>query len=135
MIRSYEGQMRPRFYPQSLETEFSHTTGVHFAAVAAGAGIDVVTTPLQAPRANAVCERFIGSVRRECLDWLLIWGEGHLRRVLRAYSEYFNTQRPHQGLNQRVPMASTPGATPSPSGRLVACPILGGLHHAYEWAA
>jgi len=101
----------------------------------AGANIDVITTPYRAPRANAICERFIGSVRRECLDWMVIWGEGHLRRRLQLYVEYFNTLRPHQGLTQRVPMASTSTTTPPPNGHLLSRPILGGLHHAYAWAA
>ncbi len=121
--------------PKHLIRDNDDKYGARFAAVAAGAHIEVLTTPLQAPRANAVCERFIGSVRRECLDWLLIWVEAHLRRVLRAYVEYFNTLRPHQGLNQRVPLAASPRAAAPPGGRVVVRPILGGLHHAYAWAA
>ncbi len=58
--------------PKHLIRDNDHKYGVRFATVAAGAQIDVITTPYQAPRANAVCERFVGSVRRECLDWLLI---------------------------------------------------------------
>ena len=60
-------------------------------------------TPYHAPRANAICERFLGSVRRECLDHLLIFHEKQLHRVLHAYVEYFNQARPHQGIQQRVP--------------------------------
>jgi putative transposase len=109
--------------------------GVRFARVAAGANIDVITTPFHAPRANAICERFIGSVRRACLDWLLIWGEGHLRRVLRAYGAYFNTLRPPQGLNQRIPMSATPTPAPPSNVHVISQPVLGGLHHMYTWAA
>ena len=85
---------------------------------------------------NAACERFLGSVRRECLDHLLVLGEAQLRRILREYAAYFNTARPHQGLRQRVPDAPegcAPGAMLPGSVRAV--PILGGLHHAYEPAA
>jgi len=121
--------------PKHLIRDNDAKYGAHFAAVAAGAHIDVITTPLQAPRANALCERFVGSVRRECLDWVLLWGEKHLRRVLHAYVDYFNMQRPHQGLNQRVPIPSNEPVTTVPGDHVVAQPILGGLHHAYAWAA
>ncbi len=85
---------------------------------------------------NAICERFLGSVRRECLDHLLILGEAHLRRALRAYVPYFNEQRPHQGIAHQIP---TPGhlspAEPAREGRVEARPVLGGLHHAYRRVA
>ena len=75
-------------------------------------------TAYRAPRQNAVCERFLGSVRRECLDHLLILGEAHLRRVLREYVAYFNTARPHQGLRQRIPdPAAAPALRPEHGGR------------------
>ena len=72
----------------------------------------VLRTPIRAPRANATAERFLGSVRRECLDHLLVLGEAHLRRALREYVAYFNHARPHQGLGQRVP---APGLPPGPA--------------------
>ena len=109
--------------------------GQHFAAVAAGVGIEVIKTPIRAPRANAVCERFIGSVRRECLDHLLIRGERHLFRMLKAYTEYFNTCRPHQGLDQRIPQLAPESSPPLLSGPVLARPILAGLHHHYYRAA
>ncbi len=96
----------------------------------------MLRTPIRAPRANALCERFLGSVRRECLDHVLVLSEAHLRRVLREYVGYFNQARPHQGLAQRIPQAV--GAGPSRGeqrGAVWAIPILGGLHHAYERAA
>jgi transposase InsO family protein len=96
----------------------------------------VLRTPIRAPRANAICERFLGSVRRECLDHLLILGEAHLRRVLRAYVAYFNCARPHQGIGQAMP-AGLPAADRQgvSTGRVVAFPILGGLHHDYRRVA
>ena len=121
--------------PKHLIRDNDDKYGIHFANVAAGANIDVMTTPYRTPCANAICERFIGSVRRECLDLLVIWGEGHLRQKLQQYVEYFNTLRPHQGLNQHVPMVSSSITAPPPNGRVVSRPILGGLHHAYAWAA
>ena len=98
--------------------------------------MEVLRTPYQAPRANAVCERFLCSVRRECLDHILILSESHLRRVLLEYVAYFNQARPHQGLAQRIP---EPAAATDPSGgagsKVIALPVLGGLHHAYQRAA
>ena len=93
-------------------------------------------TAYRALRQNAVCERFLGRVRRECLDHLLVLGEAHLRRILREYAAYCNTARPNQGLRQRVsaaPEGDGPGALPASSVRDV--PALGGLHQAYEPAA
>ena len=96
----------------------------------------MVRTPVQAPRANAIVERFQRSVRQECLDHLLLLGEAHLRRALREYVAYFNQSRPHQGRGQRVPVPSGPPA----QGRhdasdVIASPVLGGLHHTYRRAA
>jgi len=122
--------------PKHLIRDNDSKYGVHFANVAAGANIDVIATPYHTPKANAICERFIGSVRRECLDWLFIWNERHLHRVLRDYVEYFNTLRPHQGLNQRIPSKSSPIIEKPPVvGRVISRPVLNGLHHAYSWAA
>jgi len=110
--------------------------GTHFAAIAAGTGIDVLRTPIKAPRANAICERLLGSVRRECLDHVLIVNEAHLRRVLTAYVRFFNRSRPHQGIRQRVPEAAhESGSSMRTTGIVIAFPVLGGLHHDYRRAA
>jgi len=82
---------------------------------------------------NAVCERFLGSVRRECLDHVLLLNEWHLRRVLREYVIYFNADRPHQGLQQRIP--EPPAGPTAGTGRICVTPVLGGLHHSYRRAA
>ncbi len=76
----------PRFLIRDNDRKY----GPAFDRVAAGSRITVRRTPLRAPRANATCERFLGSARRECLDHVLVLGEGHLRRVLREYVAYFN---------------------------------------------
>jgi putative transposase len=74
-----------------------------FDAVFQATGATVLCTAVQAPRMNAICERLIGTLRRELLDRSLILGEGHLRAVLTEYQEHYNTARPHQGIDQRVP--------------------------------
>lgn len=108
--------------------------GAEFDRVAKGAGICVLKTAVQAPLMNATCERFLGSVRRECLDHVLIFGKDHLRSILGEYVEHFNAARPHQGIHQRVPV-STGGPSHADGGKVVAIPVLGGLHHGYRRAA
>ncbi len=108
----------------------------NFARVATTSGIKVLRTPYQTPQANAVCERFLGSVRHECLDHFLVFHEKHLSRLLQAYVMYFNQARPHQGLQQRIPeptVCSTPSA--NQPNKVCAVPVLGGLHHDYQSAA
>ncbi len=123
---------RPRFLIRDNDGKY----GPRFDHLAAASGIRVLRTPVRAPRANATCERFLGSVRRECLDHVLVLSEAHLRRVLRAYVAYFNRARPHQGLGQAIPAGSTPGEPAGVgAGRIVAFPILRGLHHDYRRAA
>jgi len=103
-------------------------------AVFAGANIAIIRTPVRAPRANAIAERFIGTLRRECLDHLLITGPRHLTLVLREYAEHYNTHRPHRSLHQQPPT----GATPPPSSaalRPLRRDRLGGLVHEYVQAA
>jgi putative transposase len=122
----------PRFLIRDNDSKF----GSFFARVASSSGEKVLKTPYHAPKANACCERFLGSARRECLDHLLILHEQQLRRVLQAYVAYYNGTRPHQGMQQQVP---DPPAAPRPGktrdGPILALPILGGLHHAYRRAA
>ena len=105
-----------------------------FDAVFAGADIRIIRTPVRAPRANAIAERFIGTLRRECLDHLLITGPRHLAVVLREFVEHYNTHRPHRSLDQHPPARRTPppsGATVRPLRR----DRLGGLVHEYVQVA
>ena len=74
-----------------------------FDAVFQATGTRILLTAVQAPRMNAICERLVGTLRRELLDRVLILGEGHLRAVLAEYQVHYNTARPHQGIAQRVP--------------------------------
>ena len=121
----------PRFLIRHNDDKF----GSSFDAVAEGTGITVVRTPIGAPNANAVCERFLRSVRRECLDHVIILGEQHLRTILGRYCHYFNGARPHQGIGQRVPNRPPAEGRRTESGAVREIPILGGLHHEYRLAA
>ena len=111
--------------------------GRAFAALAAALGIDTLLTPFRAPRANALAERVIRTLRQECLDHVLVKNERHLEAVLSKYVAYYNTQRPHRSLGLVPPLPSAPPlqATGAAPGRIVARPVLGGLHHVYERAA
>ena len=122
---------RPRFLIRNNDAKY----GPGFARVATGSGIAVLRTPVRAPQAHAACERFLGSVRRECLDHVFVPGEGHLRRVLREYAAYFNMARPHQGIGQAVPDARGSASPSNPATPIVSIPVLGGLHHNYRRAA
>lgn len=110
-----------------------HRYGSDFDRAAAGVGARVIQTPARAPRANAICERFLGGVRRECLDHVLVLGERHALGVLAEYCRYFNAARPHQGIGQLVPVGSS-RATKG-RGAVVGVPVLNGLHHDYRQAA
>jgi putative transposase len=96
--------------------------------------IRILRTPLRAPKANAVAERFVRSVRAECLDWLLIVNRRHLERVLRTYIEHYNAERPHRALALRAPDPPEP-TTPDNTGEIRRRDKLGGLLHEYHRAA
>ncbi len=120
---------RPTYLIRDNDSKF----GPAFVRVAKASGIKDLHIAYRAPKENAVCECFLGSVRRECLDHLLVLSEAHLRRILRAYVAYFNRARPHQGLLQRIP-DPLEECTQS-AGTVHAHPVLGGLHHTYRRAA
>ena len=121
--------------PQVLIRDGDKKYGPDFDRVAEGAGIEVLQIAPCTPRMNAVCERFLGGVRRECLDHVIILGERHLRTVLGRYvGSYFNTARPHQGIDQRIPLARHVSASDS-AGKIIAFPVLNGLHHDYRRVA
>ncbi len=109
-----------------------------FDAVLADAGIRVIKSPPQAPRANAICERMIGTLRRELFDRVLILGEHHLRLVLQVFLAHYNAVRPHRALRQLSP-SQAETAPPEPidlaAYRLSRKPVLGGLTSEYQVAA
>ena len=122
----------PKYLIRDNDSKF----GSSFARVATTSGIEILKTPVQAPRANAICERFMRSVRQECLDHLLILHEKQLQRVLNTYVMYFNQARPHQGIQQQIPEPSRSALSSHQAGeKVIALPVVGGLHHDYHWAA
>jgi putative transposase len=122
----------PKYLIRDNESKF----GSCFARVARTSTIKILKTPYHAPRANAICERFLRSVRQECLDHLFILQEKQLQRVLNAYVSYFNQARPHQGIGQQIPDTSgSSRATAQAGTKVVAVPVLAGLHHDYRKVA
>jgi transposase InsO family protein len=122
--------LTPRFLIRDRDSEY----GDDFARVAKASSIEVLKTPYRAPKANAICERFLESVRRECLDHLLVVGDRQLHRVIKEYVEYFNRARPHQGIGQKIPEGIGPQPAWPRRGRLITVPVLNGLHHDYRRA-
>jgi hypothetical protein len=100
-----------------------------------GLDVRIVKTPVRAPRANAIAERWIGSARRECLDRMLIAGERHLRLVLGEYADHYNTHRPHRALNQQPPAGRTGPPAEATAVRVLRRERLGGLIHEYAQVA
>ena len=99
-------------------------------------GIRVVRTPVRAPKANAYAERWVRTVRTECLDWLLIRNRRHLERVLAVYVEHYNSARPHRSLEVQTPLpAHRPPARTGSVGEIDRLDRLGGLIHEYRHAA
>jgi transposase InsO family protein len=109
-------------------------------------GIQILKTPFRTPNANAYAERFVRTVRSECLDHLLVLNEAHLERVLRSYARHYNGRRPHQGIAQEIPESTDPLAVVPTSvaghrclshnsGRIRRYDRLGGLIHEYERAS
>jgi putative transposase len=105
-----------------------------FDAVFTAQSVRVVRTPVRAPQANAFAERWVESVRRECLDWLLITGEQHLHQVLHEYAVYDNAARPHRALRLWPPLGAPP-PNACHTGTVRRNDRLGGLLHEYERAA
>jgi transposase InsO family protein len=117
--------------PRYLVRDRDRVYGGDFVRRAKRLGIETVLTPVHAPRANAVAERVIGTLRRECLDHVIVLNEPHLRAVLAEFIRYYNLERPHRTLGLETPQP----VTRSPTGTIGVRPVLGGLHHTYERAA
>jgi transposase InsO family protein len=122
-----------RFLIRDRDSKFTRD----FDAVFTSEGIEIIKTPVRAPKANAIAERFVRTVRAECLDWLLIVNRRHLERVLRVFVDHYNTHRPHRSLHLTPPKAS--GCELSVVGSVSAAvkrrDRLGGLIHEYSHAA
>jgi len=121
-----------RFLVRDRDAKFSSP----FDEVFRTEGARVIRTPIRAPRANAFAERFVRTVRSECLDHVLIYGRRHLQRVLSTYLEHYNRERPHRGLGLATPLPRPRTVHRDTRTRSIRRrDVLGGLIHEYEWAA
>ena len=109
-----------------------------------GFGLRVLLTPPQSPKANAFCERLVGTIRRECLDFMILLNESHLRGILREWVQHYNSGRPHSSLGPGIPddahkdraaQRGTSWQSIAAKRQVISRPILGGLHHEYAWKA
>jgi transposase InsO family protein len=132
LVLGQPGQ-RLRYLLRDRDTKFTRT----FDDLFRSEGAEILLTPVQARNANAYAERWVGTVRAECLDWLLIVGRGHLEQVLRVYIEHYNQHRPHRALGLEAPNPRAgPGAHyEGTRGRVDRRDLLGGLLHEYRQAA
>ena len=119
--------------PTYLIRDRDRVYGGDFVSRVKAMGIDTLLTPFRAPKANAVAERVVRTLRNECLDHVLILNERHLRSVLTEYVAYYNTERPHRSLGLEPPLPM--GRSPATRGEVQSRPVLGGLHHVYRRAA
>ena len=125
---------QPKYLIRDNDSKF----GQKFAAVVDNSGIEALKTQFQAPKANALCERLIGSIKRECLDHFLIFNERQLKRIVVEYANYYNQHRAHQGIDQTIPEQFHRPRIPLANkvkGDVMAKPILNGLHHSYSYAS
>jgi putative transposase len=120
-----------RFLVRDRDTKFTAAFDTVFAAE----GIEALLTPIRAPRANAYAERWVGTVRREVLDRMLIFGGWQLRLVVAEFADHYNVHRPHRALGQAPPLGPGESVVAAPAGTVVRRDRLGGLLHEYAQVA
>ena len=124
-----EAGRRFRFLIRDRDTKFI----AGFDALLASIGIEAIKTPVRSPRANAFAERFVRTIRAECLDQLLVFSRRHLEAILAEYLRHYNQARPHRSLDLDQPVPRPAG--PTTSGRITRRDVLGGIVHEYDIAA
>jgi putative transposase len=129
IIEAFPEETAPRFLLRDRDSIY----GEGFRSRVARMGIEEVIMTARAPWQNPYAERLIGSIRRECLDHLIVFNERQLRRILREYFAYYNEVRPHQSVEMNAPVARE--VEPPAKGKIISLPQVGGLHHRYLRAA
>jgi transposase InsO family protein len=126
-----DADRRIRFLIRDRDAKFTTAFDAVFTAI----GVRIITTPVRAPRANAIAERFVGSVRREVLDRILIINQRQAATVLDEYQHHYNSHRPHRTLGQAAPLRPLPQPTTSETNTVRRHDRLGGLLHEYQQVA
>jgi putative transposase len=129
VVEAFPDGTAPRFMIRDHDCIF----GDQFRRRVRGLGIEEIVTAPRSPWQNPYAERLVGSVRRECLDHVIILGERHLRRILKSYFAYYHGSRTHLSLGKDAPEPRE--VCPPAMGRIVELPEVGGLHHRYEGRA
>lgn len=127
LSHSFSGNAKPRYLVRDRDAIY----GQRVRGFLKGAGIKEMLTSRQSPKQNIYVERVIGSIRRECLDHVIIFNERHLKRILGLYVHYYNCSRTHNSLGMDCPV-HRPIERPIRGKKIVAIPQVGGLHHRYE---
>ena len=122
---------RFRFLIRDRDAKFTAAFDAVFTAI----DIRIIKTPMRAPRANAIAERFVGTIRRELLDRLLIINQRHAAAVLHEFERHYNDHRPHRTLGQAAPLRPLPRRTPTVVDNVRRHDRLGGLIHEYQHVA
>ena len=120
-----------RFLIRDRDSKFSGS----FDEVCRCEGVKIIETPIQAPRVNAFAERWVRTVRTECLDWVLVFGRRHLERILQIYTGHYNGRRPHRGLELKTPNPRADSESVAAGAPIRRRDVFGGLIHEYEPAA
>jgi putative transposase len=129
IINAFPYEEAPRFLIRDRDDIY----GDYFTKRVEGMGIEEVPIAARSPWQNPYCERVIGSIRRECLNHVIVLAEGHLKRILASYFEYYHGSRPHLSLDRNSPIPRR--VEPPSEGEVVVIPQVGGLHHRYTRSA
>jgi transposase InsO family protein len=126
VVAAFPYDQTPRFLLRDRDSIY----GEEFRSRVGGLGIEEVVTAAHSPWQNPFVERLIGSIRRECLDQVIVFNESHLHSLLTSYLAYYHNSRPHQSLGRNAPVPRE--VEPPSRGAVVAIPQVGGLHHCYR---
>jgi putative transposase len=126
MREAFPWEEAPRYVLRDRDAIY----GRDFADMTGDMGIEEVLTAPRSPWQNPFLERLVGSIRRECLDQVIVWNERSLRRTLQSYFAYYQRSRTHLALGKDAPEPRAP--EPPERGRVIAIPLVGGLHHRYQ---
>ncbi len=132
VIEAFPWDTAPKYMMRDRDSIY----GEYFKKRIKSMGIEEVISAYKSPWQNPFVERVIGSIRRDCLDHtnhMIIFNEGHLRRILKSYFEYYHEDRTHLGLDKDTPLERPVQQKPCESAKVIKFPRVGGLHHRYEW--
>lgn len=130
IVEAFPWDTAPRYLLRDRDSIY----GDYFRQRVRSMRIEEVLTAYHSPWQNPYVERLHGSVRRECLDHIIVFNENHLRRILQSYFAYYHEDRTHLGLGKETPLSRPTSNRASPTSRLIELPRVGGLHHRYEWS-